>query len=160
MRSAWTRRATAAAIVAAAAGLLLVGPAASPASAHVPFLEPDRPSDAPAVQRDPFPGAIRVPDASISRAVYGTLAAGEAFDAYRLTVSQPSSTPVEMLSIFLCVPGSGASSHFIFLRLTTPVFLLARMRTKWLEPPFLDIVSTHIIASLALRRQALISVND
>ena len=133
MRSAWTRRATAAAIVAAVAGLLLAS-AASPTSAHVPFLEPDQPSDAPAGQRDPFPGAIPVPDASISRAVYGTLAAGEAFDAYRLTVSQPSSTPVEMLvpkmgkyrdfrPAFALVgpglPAAGAPPRFISERLKT-----------------------------------------
>ena len=59
----------------AAALLALCALAAAPmADAHVPFLEPDRPSDAPAVQRDPFPGAIRLPDAAVSRAVYGTLA--------------------------------------------------------------------------------------
>ena len=50
-----------------------------------------------AQQLDPFPGAIPLPDAAISRAVYGTLAPGEPFDAYRLSVSGPSLTPVEML---------------------------------------------------------------
>jgi len=72
--------------------------AAPPADAHVPFLEPDRASDAPAVQRDPFPGAIRLPDVAVSRAVYGTLAPQESFDVYRFKVSRPVSTPVEMLA--------------------------------------------------------------
>jgi len=108
--------------------------AASPAAAHVPFLEPDRPSDAPAVQRDPFPGAIRLPDAAVSRAVYGTLAPGEAFDAYRLTVSRPSGTPVEML-----VPKSGKYRDFrpAFALIgpglpaagRAPAFIVERLRT-------------------------------
>ena len=87
--------------------LLLAGGLAQAASAHVPFLEPGRSSDAPAVPGDPFPGAIAVPDASISRAVYGTLAFGEAFDAYKLTVSHAASTPVELL-----VPKAGRYRDF------------------------------------------------
>jgi hypothetical protein len=48
-----------------------------------------------------------LPDAAISRAVYGTLAPGETFDAYRLSVSHPVSTPVEML-----VPKAGRYADF------------------------------------------------
>jgi len=73
------------------------GLAAVPAAAHVPFLEPAGSSDAPAKAGDPFPGAVVLPDAAVSRAVYGTLVAGEEFDAYRLSVSQAALTPVEML---------------------------------------------------------------
>ncbi len=65
--------------------------------AHVPLLEPDRSSDAPAEVGNPFPGAIPVPDAAVSRAVYGTLAGDAAFDAWLLEVSAPVATPVEML---------------------------------------------------------------
>ena len=104
MRSLW-RSLTAGG--AAALLALCAHAAAPPADAHVPFLEPDRRSDAPAVQLDPFPGAVRLPDAAVSRAVYGTLAPGEAFDAYRLTVSRPASTPVEML-----VPKTGGYRDF------------------------------------------------
>jgi len=133
MRSLW-RSLTAG----AAAALLALGAlaAASPADAHVPFLEPDRPSDAPAVQFDPFPGAIRLPDVVVSRAVYGTLAPGEAFDAYRLSVSRPVSTPVEML-----VPKSGAYRDFrpAFALVGTglpaagapPAFIRERLRTAY-----------------------------
>jgi hypothetical protein len=48
-----------------------------------------------------------VPDAAVSRAVYGTLAAGEQFDAYLLRVSEPALTPVELL-----VPRAGAYKEF------------------------------------------------
>ena len=93
-----TRRAIIpAAVVAAAAAAIAFGVAAPPAAAHVPFLEPARSSDAAPLPGDPFPGAVQLPDAAVSRAVYGTLAAGEDFDAYRLFVSRPSVTPVEML---------------------------------------------------------------
>ena len=133
MRSLW-RSLTAG----GAAALLALGAlaAATPADAHVPFLEPDRPSDAPAVQGDPFPGAIRLPDVVVSRAVYGTLAPGEAFDAYRLSVSRPVSTPVEML-----VPKSGAYRDFrpAFALVGTglpaagvpPAFIRERLRTAY-----------------------------
>ena len=110
--------------------------AAPPADAHVPFLEPDRPSDAPAVQRDPFPGAVRLPDVAVSRAVYGTLAPWESFDAYRLTVSRPQSTPVEML-----VPKTGKYRDFrpAFALVGTglpasgapPPFIAERLRTAY-----------------------------
>jgi len=110
--------------------------AASPADAHVPFLEPDRPSDAPAIQGDPFPGAIRLPDAAVSRAVYGTLAWRETFDAYRLTVSRPASTPVEML-----VPKTGKYRDFrpAFALIgpslpatgVPPAFISQRLRTAY-----------------------------
>ena len=111
--------------------------AASPADAHVPFLEPDRPSDAPAVQGDPFPGAIRLPDVAASRAVYGTLAPWESFDAYRLTVSRPANTPVEMLvpktgkyrdfrpAFALIGPGLPATGG------PTPSFIAERLRTAY-----------------------------
>jgi hypothetical protein len=83
--------------VAALLSLAAGGVAAPVAAAHVPFLEPARSSEAPAQQSDPFPGAVPLPDVAISRAVYGTLAPGELFDAYRLTVSRPARTSVEML---------------------------------------------------------------
>jgi hypothetical protein len=110
--------------------------AAPPAEAHVPFLEPDRPSDAPAVQRDPFPGAIHLPDAAVSRAVYGTLAPWESFDAYRLSVSRTVSTPVVMLvpktgeyrdfrpAFALVGPGLPAAG-------VEPAFIRARLRTAY-----------------------------
>ena len=77
------------------------------AVAHVPFLEPARPSVAPAVAGDPFPGAVPLPDAAVSRAVYGTLAAGEPFDVYRLTVTKAADTPVQLL-----VPATSAYAGF------------------------------------------------
>ncbi len=76
-------------------GALLV--MAVPAAAHVPFLEPDRRSDAPAQPGDAFPGAVVVPDASISRAIYGTLAEDGLFDAWELKASKATTAPVEML---------------------------------------------------------------
>lgn len=91
------RRAGAIGAVLAALAVVALAVSAPGAAAHVPFLEPARSSQAPAQQFDPFPAAVPLPDASISRAVYGTLAPGEQFDAYRLKVSRPASTPVEML---------------------------------------------------------------
>jgi hypothetical protein len=113
---------------AAATLLALCAAAAPPAGAHVPFLEPDRPSDAPAVQGDPFPGAIRLPDVAVSRAVYGTLAPWESFDAYRLTVSRPVSTPIEML-----VPRAGKYRDF------RPAFALVGrgLPETGVPPPFI-----------------------
>ena len=93
--------------VGAAVAAVLAGGTTPAASAHVPFLEPARSSSAPAVAGDPFPGAVTVPDASVSRAVYGTLAAGEPFDAYRLTVSTAADTPLELL-----VPATSAYAGF------------------------------------------------
>jgi hypothetical protein len=131
MRPLWRSRT---ALGAAALLALCALTAAAPAVAHVPFLEPDRPSDAPAVQRDPFPGAILLSDAAVSRAVYGTLAPGEAFDAYRLMVSRPASTPVEMLvpksdtygdfrpAFALIGPGLPAAGR-------APAFIVERLRT-------------------------------
>lgn len=71
------------------------------------MLEPNRTSDAAAVPGDPFPGAVPVPDAAISRALYGTLAGDAAFDAWRLTVSVATTAPVEML-----VPAAAANEIF------------------------------------------------
>lgn len=124
-----------------AALLSLAAPAvAAPlAAAHVPFLEPARPSDAPAQRLDPFPGAVQLPDVSISRAVYGTLAPGERFDAYRLAVSRPARTPVEMLvpkaaeyaalrpSFALVGPGVPPAGR-------TPGFIAERLRGAGLTP--------------------------
>jgi hypothetical protein len=133
MRRPGTALAAAVATALLAAGAFALAPAAD---AHVPFLEPYRPSDAPAAQRDPFPGAIPLPDVAVSRAVYGTLAPGEAFDAYRLTVSRPSSTPVEMLvpkttayrafrpAFALVGPGLPAGG-------TPPPFIAQRLRTAY-----------------------------
>lgn len=110
--------------------------AAAPADAHVPFLEPGRTSDAPAVRGDPFPAAITLPDVAVSRAVYGTLARGEAFDAYRLSVSQRVATPVEMLvpktagyqdfrpTFALVGPGLPSAG-------TPPDFVTARLRAAY-----------------------------
>jgi hypothetical protein len=96
-----------AALVVGLAAAAAFGAAAAPVAAHVPFLEPARPSTAPAEPGDPFPGAVQVPDAAVSRAVYGTLARGEQFDAYRLSVTEPARTPVELL-----VPAAGAYEVF------------------------------------------------
>ena len=114
--------------LAAATVALCASAVAPPAGAHVPFLEPDRPSDAPAVQGDPFPGAIRLPDVAVSRAVYGTLAPWESFDAYRLKVSRPVSTPVEML-----VPKAGRYRDF------RPAFALVGqgLPAAGVPPPFI-----------------------
>jgi hypothetical protein len=103
------------------------GVAAAPARAHVPFLEPSRSSAAAAEPGDPFPGAVALPDAAVSRAVYGTLAAGEEFDAYKLAVSQPSLTPVEML-----VPRSAGYRDF------RPAFVLVGpgLRSAGTPPAF------------------------
>ncbi len=95
------------AVSAAAFTACVAGVVAPVSAAHVPFLEPARSSDAPAVAGDPFPGAVPVPDAAISRAVYGTLVGGERFDAYRLTVSKAARTPVDLL-----VPRSAAGAGF------------------------------------------------
>jgi hypothetical protein len=108
------RLALIAALVSGLAAALALGVAAAPVSAHVPFLEPARSSTAPAEAGDPFPGAVPLPDAAVSRAVYGTLARGEQFDAYRLSVSAPSRTPVELL-----VPATGTYGAF------RPAFALA-----------------------------------
>ncbi len=77
--------------------LCAVAAAAQTAYAHVPLLEPDRHSDQAARRGAPFPGAVIVPDAAVSRAVYGTLADDAAFDAWILDVSVPSGTPIEIL---------------------------------------------------------------
>lgn len=108
MRMCASARATLLAIaaIACAGGLLALAPA--PASAHTPVLERPGPSDAP--WKAPsgigpallFPGAQDLPDPRVSRAVYGTLAAGEAFDAYRFAGPEdanaaPVEIPVELL---------------------------------------------------------------
>ena len=64
----------------------------------------------------------------MSRAVYGTLAPGEAFDAYRLTVSRPVSTPLEML-----VPKAGKYRDF------RPAFALVGpgLPAAGMPPPFI-----------------------
>ena len=87
--------------------LAVLAATAPPSAAHVPFLEPDRSSAAPAKPGDPFPGAVEVPDAAISRAVYGTLARDAPFDAYRLQVSHTAVTPIELL-----IPQTGALRDF------------------------------------------------
>jgi len=123
--------------------LCAVAAAAPSASAHVPFLEPDRPSDAAAREGAPFPGAVRIPDAAVSRAVYGTLADDAAFDAWILEVSVPSGTPIEMLvpkaakyaafrpSFAVVGPGLASSGE-------VPEFIAERLATAYgsgSEPP-------------------------
>ncbi len=122
-------------IVAALLTVATGGVAAPVAAAHVPFLEPAHSSDAPAQQLDPFPRAVPLPDVSISRAVYGTLASGEQFDSYRLTVSRPARTPVEMLvpkaaryAAFrpsFALVGSGLTAAGV-----PPAFIRERLRTS------------------------------
>ena len=129
------RGAGAAAAVVAAALLLPVIPAPE-AGAHVPFLEPARSSAAAAVAGDPFPGAVPVPDAAVSRAVYGTLTAGEPFDAYRVTVSRPAVTPLQLL-----VPAASRYARFrpAFAFIgpdvppagVPPAFVAGRLRTAY-----------------------------
>ncbi len=114
---------------AALAGTAAATTTAAPAAAHVPFLEPDRSSAAPAVRGDPFPGAVPVPDAAISRAVYGTLAHDAPFDAYHLSVSRTAVTPIEML-----VPAAGRYRDF------RPSFALVGpgLTPSGTPPPFLQ----------------------
>lgn len=66
--------------------------APSVARAHVPYLEPGETSDAPARAGNPFPGAVEVPDAAVSRAVYGTLAADAAFGVWTTLAAATVST--------------------------------------------------------------------
>jgi hypothetical protein len=122
------------------------GVAAAPARAHVPFLEPSRSSDAAAEPGDPFPGAVVLPDAAVSRAVYGTLAAGEVFDVYKLAVSQPSLTPVEML-----VPRSAGYRDF------RPAFVFVGpgLRSAGTLPAF---VADHLLAAYGAAEAAAIGV--
>ena len=123
--------------------LCAVAASAPPASAHVPFLEPDRPSDEVARRGAPFPGAVKIPDAAVSRAVYGTLMDDAPFDAWILEVSVPTSTPVEMLvpkarkykefrpSFAVVGPGLGSSGE-------VPDFIAERLATAYgtgSEPP-------------------------
>jgi hypothetical protein len=69
----------------------------APATAHVPILEPRDSVVDPPRPGDPFPGAVEIPDPSISRAVYGTIAAGEQYDVYRFTVPEPATIPIHVL---------------------------------------------------------------
>jgi hypothetical protein len=125
------RAVVAGALVALGALLALATLAATApaAAAHVPFLEPDRSSAAPAKPGDPFPGAVVVPDAAISRAVYGTLAHDAPFDAYRLHVSRAAVTPIELL-----IPQTGALRDF------RPSFALVGLglRSSGAPPPFIQ----------------------
>ena len=90
---------------ASAALSLWLAPAAL---AHVPILEPSRPSDVVPFGSDPFPAAVPLRDPTRqSLAVYGFLSATERFDAYTFTVSQDATIPVEIL-----VPTVGGSSAF------------------------------------------------
>jgi hypothetical protein len=127
----WLRGCASGALVALEAVLTLGALAATapPAAAHVPFLEPDRSSAAPARPGDPFPGAIVVPDAAISRAVYGTLAHDAPFDAYRLHVSHAAVTPIELL-----IPQTGALRDF------RPSFALVGfgLRSSGVPPRFIE----------------------
>lgn len=87
-----------AALLVAIVVVLTIVPAG--AVAHVPVLEPESPSDSPPATDgdvDPFPAAIALPDPSVSRAVYGVLAEGEAFDVYRFSVAEPIEIPVGIL---------------------------------------------------------------
>jgi hypothetical protein len=122
-----TRGLTIAGLAAALLAVIAGGVASPSAAAHVPFLEPPASSDAPAVRGDPFPGAVPLPDVTISRAVYGTLATGEEFDAWQLSVSKPSLTPVEML-----VPRAGEYRDF------RPAFALVGpgLSSSGTPPPF------------------------
>lgn len=85
--------------IAAISALALTVAALAPPSAHahVPFLEPGEASDAPARPGNPFPGAVEVPDAAVSRAVYGTLATDAAFDVWAIGTGADSSTPIQIL---------------------------------------------------------------
>jgi hypothetical protein len=77
--------------------LALAAVGAASAEAHVPFLEPDRRSDQAPEPGEPYPGAIKLPDVAVSRAVYGTLAGDAPFDAWELRVGEMADTPIEML---------------------------------------------------------------
>jgi hypothetical protein len=71
----------------------------APASAfaHVPVLEPYARSDAQPKGEEPFPSAAAIDGPDESRAIYGYLAAGEAFDAYRFEVRQAVTTTLSVL---------------------------------------------------------------
>jgi hypothetical protein len=97
------RRATMFALLLLAAGAAVAFPGL--AFAHTAVLEQSGPSDVPWAAPTGygparlFPGAQDIPDPLISRAVYGTLVAGETFDAYRFVTSTDAtvSIPVELL---------------------------------------------------------------
>ncbi len=105
-----TRAPLPAALVVAVLGLALLGRllAAAPAQAHVPLLEPAEHRGADGAEEgSAFPGAVQVPTPEVSRAVYGTLAPDEQFDAYRFTVDEGVTIPVHIL-----VPADGELSDF------------------------------------------------
>jgi hypothetical protein len=101
-------------VLVAVIGLLAAGPAT--AFAHTPVLERSGSSDAPWKAPEGygpaqlFPGAQDLPDPRISRAVYGTLAAGELFDAYRLEI--PPTGDATAIPVELLIPASAANAAF------------------------------------------------
>lgn len=70
---------------------------ASPAYAHVPEIAAPVASDASSTTSDPYPSAQPIGGPTVSRAVYGFLAPGRDFDAYRFTVDSAVSTTVDLL---------------------------------------------------------------
>ena len=95
MTHAHVRAASVAALLLAAALARAAVPAA--ADAHVPFVEPVRPSDTGTTAEPPFPAAVELPPPSVSRAVYGYLAPGRAYDVYTFRVAAPVSTRIELI---------------------------------------------------------------
>jgi len=93
--------------------LLCAAPAV--AFAHTAVLEQRGASDAPWAAPSGvgparlFPGAQDIPDPRVSRAVYGTLATDEAFDAYRFDVAPG---PTVAVPVQLLVPAIAANADF------------------------------------------------
>jgi hypothetical protein len=97
--------------------MLAAGIAGFPAiaAAHTPVLEQAAASDA--AWRAPegygparlFPGAQQLPDPRISRGVYGTLARGELFDAYRFDGPSDESAPTVTIPVEILVRATAAN---------------------------------------------------
>jgi hypothetical protein len=107
MRRPWTVLAFAACVL---ASTIVAAPTL--AWAHTPVLEKAAASDAPWKALEGvgpawlFPGAQDLPDPRISRALYGTLAEGEQFDAYRFQGPSDETAPAVTIPVQLLVPAS------------------------------------------------------
>jgi hypothetical protein len=94
----------------------VIAAAPSVAWAHTPVLEQSAASDAPWKALDGigpawlFPGAQDLPDPRVSRAVYGTLAAGELFDAYRFEGPSDETAPAVTIPVRLLIPASSGNA--------------------------------------------------
>jgi hypothetical protein len=100
-------------MLAVCATIVLAAPGV--ACAHTPVLEQAGRSDARWVASTGygparlFPGAPDIPDPRVSRAVYGTLVDGEAFDAYRFTTTAAATMTIP---VGILVPDTKANAGF------------------------------------------------